>query len=124
MIDGRMLRVEGLLRVCNTCLHTVISGEQSPRHHPNLASNPNNQLERSMDDFSRPDLPPTDSPVSRRVSMSMRSFGSWETGSNPQSSGSGFREGSPNHLLSTSSSGGFFSLGAEEEQLLAIDKVS
>jgi len=127
MIDGKMLRVEGLLRVCNTCLHTVISGEQSPRHHTSSTSNVANQLERSMDDFSsplRPELPPSDSPVSRRVSMSMRPFLSWETGVNLQSSGTGFREGSPNHLLSASSSGGFFSFGAEEEHLLTIDKVT
>ena len=113
MIDGRMLRVEGLLRVCNLCLHTVISAEQSPRHHTSTTAS--SQLERSMDDTSlmRPDLPQSDSPVNRRLSM--RSFASWETGVNPQLS---VVESSPQH-----GSTGFFLYEAEEEQLLAIEKV-
>ena len=114
MIDGRMLRVEGLLRVCNSCLHTVFTAEQSPRHHANTTAT--NQLERSIDDtlLMRPDLPQSDSPVNRRLSM--RSFASWETGVNPQLS---VVESSPQHATST----GFFLYGAEEEQLLAIEKV-
>lgn len=119
MIDGRVLRVEGLLRVCNSCLHTVFTTEQSPRHHAiATTSTLTNQLERSGDDFvntsiMRPDLPQSDSPVSRRITM--RSFASWETGVNVQSS---VVECSPQH-----SSTGFFLYEAEEEQLLAIDKV-
>ena len=119
MIDGRMLRVEGLLRVCNTCLQTVFTAEHSPRHHASTTvSNLPNQLDRSTDDFTntsiRSDLPQSDSPVNRRVSM--RSFTSWEAGVNPQLS---VVESSPQH-----SSTGFFLYGAEEEQLLAIEKVS
>lgn len=118
MIDGRMLRVEGLLRVCNSCLHTVFIAEQSPRHANATASVLTNQLERSGDDYlntslMRPDVAQVDSPGNRRVSM--RSFASWETGSNPQSS---VIEYSPQHVSS-----GFLLYGAEEEQLLAIDKV-
>ena len=116
MIDGRMLRVEGLLRVCNSCLHTVFTTEQSPRHHSTAVSVSTNQLERSGDDFvnpSRPDLPQSDSPVNRR--MTMRSFASWEAGINPQSS---IVECSPQHM-----SAGLCLYEAEEEQLLAIDKV-
>ena len=119
MIDGRMLRVEGLLRVCNSCLHTVFTTEQSPRHHPTAASVSTNQLERSGDDFVNPsmmrtDLPQADSPVNRRITM--RSFASWEAGANPQCS---VVECSPQHV-----SAGLCLYGAEEEQLLAIDKVS
>ena len=119
MIDGRMLRVEGLLRVCNSCIHTVFTAEQSPRHHANVTTSAmTSQLERSGDDFlntsiMRPDLPQPDSPVNRRVTM--RSFASWETGVVPQSN---VVECSPQHI-----SAGFLLYGAEEEQLLAIDKV-
>ena len=112
LIDGRMLRVEGLLRVCNMCLHTVFTAEQSPRHHSNTAAT--NQLERSMDDHlnssvMRPELPQSESPVNRRVSM--RSFASWETGQ-------------PSVVESLPQHASFLLYGAEEEQLLAIEKVS
>lgn len=118
MIDGRVLRVEGLLRVCNLCLQTVLTAEQSPRHHASMTSALANQMDRSNDDtintsLVRPDLPQSDTPINRRLSM--RSFASWETGMNPQSS---IVESSPQH-----NSTGFFLYGEEEEQLLAIDKV-
>ena len=120
MIDGRMLRVEGLLRVCNLCLRTVFTADQSPRHHVTTAtSGLINQLERSGDDLLntptiRPELSQLDSPINRRLSM--RSFASWETGVNPQTS---TVECSPQHVAT-----GLFLYGAEEEQLLAIDKVN
>lgn len=120
MIDGRMLRVEGLLRVCNSCLQTVFTAEQSPRHHVNVTTgNLTSQLERSVDDFMntslmRPDLPQADSPVNRRSSL--RSFASWETAT-VQSSVTA--ESSPQH-----NSTGCLLYEAEEEQLLAIDKVT
>ena len=117
MIDGRMLRVEGLLRVCNSCLHTVHTTEQSPRHYASTITAANSQLDRSGDDFMnaslmRADLPQADSPVYRRSSL--RSFASWEIGP----SSSNVVECSPQHI-----STGLLLYGAEEEQLLAIDKV-